>query len=377
MWTNAGADPKNPAGTTAITGLTVLEQNRPQAILTVAGPRSVSSIKLMVPGVTPATVVTDSGRAHRGFSQFRVAVDPDNGGVLLSRRMDYGIADQRARVLIDGVLAGEWFDPGSDSSYRWRDSPFPVPAALTAGKSALTVRVEFISSANDWNEFRYRVHSSVGGTAVLTDSVDVADPASETAHSYAIGTQTWTGTQTFCYPSRLTDTGRAHTGASQFTLSIDSGNTDVILARRMDHGIPDQRAIVLIDGLHAGVWEDLGTDEVHRWRDSSFAIPAALTAGKSSIAVRIEFASSGLDWNEFTYWAYSRLADGSIVRSDTLDVGAAASEAAHAYRITGQTWSGTLVAGYDTAELLNSTRIRMFWDGAAAASVDATPGPSF
>jgi len=47
------------------------------------------------------------GRAHRGFSQFRAAIDPGNSGVVLTRRMDYGIADQRARVLVDRAVAGE------------------------------------------------------------------------------------------------------------------------------------------------------------------------------------------------------------------------------------------------------------------------------
>ena len=376
-WSNAGADPKDPSGASATTATVVVEQNRPQVLAGLSGPRSIASIKLRVPGVTPARVVTDRGRAHRGFSQFRAAIDPGNSGVVLTRRMDYGIADQRARVLVDGAVAGEWFDPGSDPSYRWRDSTFALPPALTAGKRAVTVRVEFLSSAVDWNEFSYRVQSTVAGAAVLTDTIEVGDPGSEAAHGYRIGTQTWTGTQTFVYPSRVSDTGRAHTGASQFTLAVDPANTGVLLARRMDHGIPDQRATVFVDGVSAGVWEDLGADGVYRWRDSSLRLPAALTAGKSRITVRVEFASSWLDWNEFTYWTYSSRPGGSVVASDTLDVGDPASETAHGYTITGQTWSGLLVAGYDTADLLNNTRLRVFWDGEAAPSVDAPLGSFF
>ena len=91
----------------------------------------------------------------------------------------------------------------------------------------------------------------------------------------------------------------------------------------------------------------------------------------------VEFASSWLDWNEFTYWTYSTLPDGSVVATDTLDVGDPANETAHGYTITGQTWSGSLVAGYDTADLLNNTRLRVFWDGEAAPSVDAPLGSFF
>src|SRR3954451_4463278 len=178
-WSNAGADPNDPSGASATTRTVVVEQNRPQVVAGLTGPRSIASIKLRVPGVTPARVVTDRGRAHRGFSQSRAAIDPGNSGVVLTRRMDYGIADQRARVLVDGAVAGECFDPDSDPSYRWRDSTFGLPPALTAGKRVVTVRVEFLSSAADWNEFSYRVQSTVAGAAVLTDTIEVGDPGRE------------------------------------------------------------------------------------------------------------------------------------------------------------------------------------------------------
>jgi hypothetical protein len=376
-WRNAGTDPTGPVGATVATGLTHLAPGTPRLIFDTVGPRSISAIKLTVPGVRAAATVTDGGRAHRGHSQFRLALDPAHSGVRLVRRTDYGVPDQRARVRVDGALVGDWFDPGADPSYRWRDSSFALPPASTSGKTAVTVRVEFVSSGIDWNEFRYQAICTTGSVETVTDTLDVADPSSEVVHGYQIGTPTWTGTQTFTYPSQIADTGRAHTGSSQFTLSVDPGHTAVLLARRMDHGIPDQRATVSVDGVPAGTWEDRGADGVHRWRDSSLALPPALTAGKSRITVRIDFASSGLDWNEFTYWTYSTRTDGAVVLSDTLDVGNPASEATHAYTVSGQTWSGTLLAGYDTAELFNNTRLRLFWDGDAAPSVDAPLGSFF
>src|SRR4051795_6922472 len=124
---------------------------------------------------------------------------------------------------------------------------------------------------------------TTGSVETVTDTLDVADPSSEAGHGYEIGTPTWTGTQTFTYPSQIADTGRAHTGSSQFTLSVDPGHTAVLLARRMDHGIADQRATVSVDGVPAGTWEDRGADGLHRWRDSSLALPPALTAGKSRV----------------------------------------------------------------------------------------------
>src|SRR5215218_6532130 len=216
-WRNAGTDPTGPAGATVATGLTHLAPGTPRLIFDAVGPRSISAIKLTVPGARAAATVTDGGRAHRGHSQFRLALDPAHSGVRLVRRTDYGVPDQRARVRVDGALVGDWFDPGADPSYRWRDSSFALPPASTSGKTAVTVRVEFVSSGIDWNEFRYQAICTTGSVETVTDTLDVADPSSEAGHGYQIGTPTWTGTQTFTYPSQIADTGRAHTGSSQFT----------------------------------------------------------------------------------------------------------------------------------------------------------------
>jgi hypothetical protein len=375
-WNNAGTDPKDTAGNTAASGGVMLRPGGSQTLVDLAGPRSVSSVKIRIPGVTPARTVADSGRAHRGFSQFTMAINPGNSGVSLVRRMDYGIADQRARVLVNGAYAGDWFDSGSDSNFRWRDSSFDIPPAMTTGKSSIVVKVQFVSSAIDWNEFAFWAYSQMGGKAVLTDTMDVANASSESQHGYVINTQTWSGAQSFVYPSRVTDTGRAHTGSSNFWAAIDPNNSGVVLVRRMDYGVANQKAAVFVDGSSAGIWEDPGADSRYRWRDSTFVIPPALTAGKSSATITVEFVSSAVDWNEYTYRAYSTVA-GDVVLTDTLDIGDPASEAAHGYAVTGQTWAGSLAAGYDTAEILNNTRIRMSWDGEAVPSVDAPLGSFF
>ncbi|WP_214365095.1 DUF2961 domain-containing protein [Pseudonocardia sp. H11422] len=193
VWTNAGADPKGPDGDTVTAGAVHLGPGSARTIFEASGPRSISSITITVPGVTSAGTVTDSGRAHRGHSRFRMAISPDNSGVVLTRRSDHGVADQRARVLVDGAVVGEWSDPGRDRTHRWRDSCLAVPSAFTAGRSAVTVRVECVPAAAGWTEFGYRAYSTVGGTAVLSDTVDVGDPASETRHGYTIDGQTWSG----------------------------------------------------------------------------------------------------------------------------------------------------------------------------------------
>jgi hypothetical protein len=202
LWNNAGLDPKSDTGNTVVSNTFDLAAGATQTLLDVAGPRSISVIKLRIPGTEPSfpQTLTDNGRAHTNYSQFQMSLNPGNTGATLVRRLDYGIADQKANIFVDGALVGAWFDAGGDGSYRWRDDSFSIPSSFTAGKSSITVKVAFVSSSLDWNEFYYWIYSTVGGTNVLTDSLNVGNTASESAHSYVISSQTWSGTQTFQYP---------------------------------------------------------------------------------------------------------------------------------------------------------------------------------
>jgi hypothetical protein len=127
--------------------------------------------------------------------------------VLLRRTLDYKFPNQRARVYVadasgssgagaspgkdDWQLAGVWYLAGSNTCYwsyprkagelgksapvvqtsnrRFRDDEFLIPRDLTAGRSAIHVRVQFwpveIPLLPDrpldelaWSEIRYRVY---------------------------------------------------------------------------------------------------------------------------------------------------------------------------------------------------------------------------
>ncbi len=148
--------------------------------------------------------------------------------------------------------------------------------------------------------------------ATLTDTLDVGNATSEAAHHYTINNQTWSGTRTFYFEGinntvAVTDDGRAHDGSSQFTMAINPNNRGVILRRRLDQGIFNQQAQVLVDGKAVGTWYMAGGNTSLNWREQDFLIPASFTSGKSSITITIQFVSSALDWNEFHYWVYSEL----------------------------------------------------------------------
>ncbi|MFN7934465.1 MAG: DUF2961 domain-containing protein [Bryobacteraceae bacterium] len=147
---------------------------------------------------------TDSGRYTTGVSEFNVKLERNNLGVLLRRKLDYSLANQRAEIFIgppdakegDWKPAGVWYLAGSNacvysyppdrdelgatqhnveiSNRRFRDDEFLVPRDLTAGKEMIRVRVKFTpvdrplvpgqtrsTSFRGWSEFRYDVYSYV------------------------------------------------------------------------------------------------------------------------------------------------------------------------------------------------------------------------
>lgn len=384
MWNSAGTDPKDGKKTKSESGTVKLQPGSSKTLLNLDGPRSISSIKLNVPGVAvpiKPVVVTDDGRAHKGYSRFVMAIDPGNSGVTLKRRLDYNIADQKAAVYVDDAYVGEWYDAGRNGTHNWKDSAFDIPSTFTEGKSSITVKVEFISSAIDWNEFHYWAFSEVNGEDVLTDALDVANEDSEREHGYEINRQAWNGTRSFTYPpsdEAFTDEGREHKGYSRFDVAIDPGNQGVVLRRRFDYGTEDQRATVSVDGKRVGDWENPGSNGKERWKDSEFYIPPTYTKGKDSITVEIDSKKS---WTEYTYWIYSINGNGKH-QTDQLDIGDHASESSHDYEIKNELWSGELTSRYlasssNVQEILNDIHMEIYWDGESDPSVNAPLGSLF
>lgn len=100
--------------------------------------------------------VTSTGRAHRGVSSFRLAVDPKHHAVLLRRLFDQSVGKQRAEIWVDGRRAGIWYTPDQNHTHVLREEDFPLPPALTKGKSRLYIQVRFIDSPQDWSELQYQ-----------------------------------------------------------------------------------------------------------------------------------------------------------------------------------------------------------------------------
>ncbi|MBF8192535.1 DUF2961 domain-containing protein [Nonomuraea sp. K274] len=184
-------------------------------------------------------------------------------------------------------------------------------------------------------------------------------------------------------PDTLADEGRAfgRNGSSEFTVKIDPANDGVRLTRRIDPAIGRQVAKVLVDGQEVAQWAPSKLGAAGMWAEETVDLPGAATKGKSQITVKNVFVSSDNDYNEFTYWV-----DSAGKRTDTVDVGDAADEAAHGYKIVAQTWQGERTFAFPmdqdeiakvraTQEVLQGLRLRIRFDG--ERTVDAPVGEFF
>ena len=93
---------------------------------------------------------------------FDVAIGPDNRGVLLRRTSDQATGYQAAEVAIDGVPAGIWVQPRSNTLHRWLDDTYLVPESLTAGKPRITVALTPVLGAPPWTASHYHVDTLTG-----------------------------------------------------------------------------------------------------------------------------------------------------------------------------------------------------------------------
>lgn len=93
-----------------------------------------------------------------GASQFRVAVDATNRGVILRRFMNADILEQVCTVYVDGEKVGIWNERQRAALGFVRFEDFLLPAKYTAGKTEITVRLENTSEASQkvaWTEGGY------------------------------------------------------------------------------------------------------------------------------------------------------------------------------------------------------------------------------
>ena len=115
-----------------------------------------------------APLVTATVATMYKAATFTMKLSPSNVGGFVRRTFNSCVAGQRAKIFVDGTYAGTWFSPGVspgtgfDGHQRcWRDEDYPLPAALTAGKSAVTIKVETPGPGTAWTASAYELYSFV------------------------------------------------------------------------------------------------------------------------------------------------------------------------------------------------------------------------
>jgi hypothetical protein len=207
-----------------------------------------------------------------------------------------------------------YIDPNSRSNTCYRyllSDTIPFSKSIVAG-------IEH----GGWNEYDadfdslalyYKIDRPL---SVLTDELDVGNSDSETEHGYTTSNVAWSGTTTAPYEVDLdgmhnVDEGNwlGMEGSCQFTMKIDPSNSGLLLRRRINYGVPQQKAMVYVDGQAAGAWFEPGSNttdgsrnvEYPVFRDSEFMIAASLSKGKTELTINITNASTESEWTEYYY----------------------------------------------------------------------------
>ena len=113
--------------------------------------------------------VVDSGRQFAKDGEERFNVDVSNYGgadLMLRRRVDFSLSNQRVKVFCNDQLVGQWFTWKSDPRYRWRDTEFVIANRYFAGKPAASLR---IVAQGDSTSFCY------WGGPLATKTIQVSD----------------------------------------------------------------------------------------------------------------------------------------------------------------------------------------------------------
>lgn len=244
---------------------------------------------------------------------------------------------------IDGSRTPQIHGSGTEDDHNqgWAGAAYQKPlwGALTNGYEAayriymndnyifnkdITINYEY-SKCKGWSKggdsditvFYYKAASPA--VLTLTDELNVGNEISERAHSYCISKQTRWGTLTSAYDGyeqkvdydTLTDDGRAHCGASQFTMKLDPENSGVRLRKRLNRaGNGVQTVKVFIDDKEIGIWHFVQSSFApvnQSWVESDYEIPASFTQGKTKVTVRLEYVDSdgnNGEVNEYYYWMF-------------------------------------------------------------------------
>jgi hypothetical protein len=167
--------------------------------------------------------VADSVNSTTSPVSFPIKVDPANHGVVLRRISDQQNAYQQAEVTVNGHDAGSWLELLGNTSHRWLDDDYQLPASLTAGHSTLDITITPASGAPAWTAASYAAlsvvapfgdHTAPGVVSGLTATGDTTNSITlswtpATDNVYAPGYQIYGSTSATGPFRKIADTSQA------------------------------------------------------------------------------------------------------------------------------------------------------------------------
>lgn len=185
-----GSYPKNNITQTTKDSTTKsLAPNENVMVFSTSGSLMIDGIQMNIPQLdyTYSNFIKDSGKMHRGTSKFTLKINGNADSVLLIKRsnksynldMNFRNISENLNVIIDNQNAGNWKNTKYRTYRYWSNDTFRVPKSLFQGKSKLDFQIKFLNDQS-CNEFYYWISCN----NVITDSLDVANTASEAAHAY-------------------------------------------------------------------------------------------------------------------------------------------------------------------------------------------------
>lgn len=130
--------------------------------------RSSSKPSVLASGCDNGDTLTESHVQHLGPAEWQV-VDHTGEPLVLAKLYDRFHGLQRARVYVDGVLAGTWQAMRGARDARWAWSWFGLPAGLPP---QFRLAVDPLPGTPLWDVARYEVLRVVSGTFGATNGLD-------------------------------------------------------------------------------------------------------------------------------------------------------------------------------------------------------------
>lgn len=202
LWKNCGADPKiNKDYKFDSLSFNLPKKKETTIIRGTHEGGVIGQLFLFIPALdfnAKDDIIEDDGRSHSESSKFTIKINPDCNEVVLLRRADYGSANQKAAVYIDGRFAGVWYTPGYDFINRWRDLKYFLPKNLTSGKSELSIEIRYLAGKYGWTEYAYWTECD----GIQIDYLDIGEKniSSEIEKQYIVSGQIWEGISKLDYP---------------------------------------------------------------------------------------------------------------------------------------------------------------------------------